>query len=189
MSDKEKIEKIFDEIFEKIFVTVVNNQVSELQILLEGIKRRKIDIKPIVNIKYDEGMTPLMIAVEKNHIEMVAYLLSQHAYINAQNDEGMTPLMMAVKNQNIDMVAYLLSHDAKIDLENKEGNTAMGIAKNNNSENIVKILKNNNNKGGKNTKSIRKKRKPLTRKIKRKPLTRKIKNPRNKKTRNKKLFM
>jgi len=187
MSENKKIKEIFDEIFKKIFVTVEENDVSELKELLDGIKSRKIDIKPIVNITYEKGMTPLMIAVEKNNIEMVAYLLSQDADINAQNDEGMTPLMMAVKNQNIDMVEYLLSHDADINAINKNSQKAMNIAKNN--ENIVKMLTNWKRNGGKNTKSIRKKRKPLTRKIKRKPLTRKIKNPRNKKTRNKKLFM
>jgi ankyrin repeat protein len=191
MSDKEKFKKIFDEIFKKIFVTVVKNQVSELQKLLEGIKSRNddIEIKPIVNIKYDEGMTPLMIAVEEKNIEMVAYLLSQDADINAQNDKRMTPLMIAVEKENIEMVTYLLSQHAKIDLKNNDGQTAMDIAKDNNSKNIVDILTNWKRNGGKNTKSIRKKRKPLTRKIKRKPLTRKIKNPRNKKTRNKKLFM
>lgn len=65
------------------------------------------------------GMTPLLIAVDKNNQPMVTYLISLGADINQPSClpaekkgsgyiDGITPLMLAARNNYVDILKYLL---------------------------------------------------------------------------------
>jgi ankyrin repeat protein len=48
-----------------------------------------------VNVKTDEGETPLFIAAEKNSLEVVKYLVEKGADINVKTNDGKTSLDVA----------------------------------------------------------------------------------------------
>ena len=58
--------------------------------------------------------TPLHLAVFKNHIDIVKYLIDHgDANIDAKDDKGWNPLLMAVSNSDIELVKYLINCDVR----------------------------------------------------------------------------
>ncbi len=63
----------------------------------------------------DEGRRPLHEAAFFGHIDMVAFLLDNGAYVDAEVQPfGHTPLMLAVQQSKYDIVAYLLKRGASL---------------------------------------------------------------------------
>lgn len=68
---------------------------------------------------YAEGYTPLHVAAEKGHLEVVKTLLENGAMVDARDKEMNTPLMLAVTNNGtLDVVKYLVEHGADIRAKN-----------------------------------------------------------------------
>ena len=64
-----------------------------------------------VNVKDNDGRTPLVWAVSKVHLDIVSFLIHNGADVNAKDNAGLTPLMIAGRHP--DVVALLKQHGAK----------------------------------------------------------------------------
>lgn len=60
--------------------------------------------------------TPLHIAVNHSHIEVVKYLLSEGANVHAKDKNGETPLHLAIKNNHYEIVNILIKTGAFLDM-------------------------------------------------------------------------
>lgn len=71
---------------------------------------------------YAAGYTPLHVAAEKGHLEVVRTLIQNGAVVDAGDKEMNTPLMLAVRNNGtLDVVKYLVEHGADIRAKNSRG--------------------------------------------------------------------
>ena len=60
--------------------------------------------------------TPLHIAVNHGHIDVVQYLLSEGANVHAKDKNGETPLHLAIKNNAKEIVCILIKAGALLDM-------------------------------------------------------------------------
>ncbi|MEN6355480.1 MAG: ankyrin repeat domain-containing protein [Armatimonadota bacterium] len=83
----------------------------------------------LVNLKDDDGATPLHHAAAKGQLAVVKLLIDNKADVNAQKKDGVTPLHVAAALGYKDVVVALL--DAKADpcAVDKKGRTPLSIAK------------------------------------------------------------
>lgn len=73
--------------------------------------KRQLEYRPdLVSSKDDEGNTPLHIAVEFGHKEVMELLLAKGADVNARDEDGWTPLHMAAAAGYKDVVELLRQH-------------------------------------------------------------------------------
>jgi ankyrin repeat protein len=63
-----------------------------------------------------EGRTPLHIAAERGHVEMVRFLVGCEARIDAADDKGWTPLMLAMEGNHEAVVEHLVESGATLTL-------------------------------------------------------------------------
>jgi ankyrin repeat protein len=66
-----------------------------------------------------DGGTPLFVACQCNHLDVVEELLERGADIHAQMVDGASPLFIAAQNGHWKMVQYLLRKGAKVDMKRK----------------------------------------------------------------------
>ena len=66
-----------------------------------------------VNIKDNNGRTPLNWAVRRRHKDVVELLIAKGADVNAKNNEGETPLSIAEEKGHTEIVELLRKHGAK----------------------------------------------------------------------------
>ncbi|KAF2983272.1 hypothetical protein EK904_013510, partial [Melospiza melodia maxima] len=59
------------------------------------------------------GFTPLYMAAQENHIEVVKYLLENGANQSTATEDGFTPLAVALQQGHNQAVAILLENDTK----------------------------------------------------------------------------
>ncbi len=70
-------------------------------------------------------LTPLMLAIYRDHEAMVAFLLTQGANVNARNGRGHTPLMMVASGGQLKLAQLLVKQGAIVDAQEEFGNTAL----------------------------------------------------------------
>ena len=68
-----------------------------------------------------DGWTPLHMAAENSHMEMVKFLAEKGAKIDAADKDYRTPLYWAALSGHIEVVKFLAEKGAKIDAANKDG--------------------------------------------------------------------
>jgi ankyrin repeat protein len=68
-----------------------------------------------------DSSTPLMAAVENNHLETAQVLIKAGANVNAMNDQGFTSLMSAAKNGNLQIAQELIKKKANVNAKNEFG--------------------------------------------------------------------
>ena len=92
--------------------------------------------------QFGDGKTPLMTAVQNNHLEIVEALLKAGADPNLPNAiNGKTPLIVAAQNGHFNIVSELLKQKKiKINAQDAKNRTALMAAVQNNHLYIVKIL-------------------------------------------------
>ena len=73
-------------------------------------KSGRYGITRMANAKSNQGSTPLHIAVDNGHIELVKILIKNGAQVNIQNEHGIRPLHIA-KYQNFRSITKLLIHN------------------------------------------------------------------------------
>ncbi|XP_042238641.1 ankyrin repeat and KH domain-containing protein 1-like [Homarus americanus] len=81
-----------------------------------------------LNLKNDNGISPLTLATKKNHPEVARILLAAGADINQQGEDGDTALMEAVFKEMQGMVEVLLQYCPDLDIFNQNRKTVTSIA-------------------------------------------------------------
>jgi ankyrin repeat protein len=81
-----------------------------------------------VNQANGYGGTPLLLAAEKGHLEIVTALLARDANVNQTNQRGDTPLLLAAEKGHLEIVTALLARDANVNQNNQYGNTPLLLA-------------------------------------------------------------
>lgn len=66
-----------------------------------------------------DGGTPLFVACQCNHEDVVAELLSRGADIHAQMIDGATPLFITAQNGHAELLKFLLSKGADANMTRK----------------------------------------------------------------------
>lgn len=81
-----------------------------------------------VNVRMDDGTTPLLVAASRGHQAIVKALLDRGADIDSRNRAGWTALMLATKQRHTPVVKLLLKKGADRQIKNRQGNTAPMLA-------------------------------------------------------------
>lgn len=87
-------------------------------------------------IRSESGATPLMIATERGHVEIIKALVlegfhtgvARKMYVNHSNDIALTPLHQAASLGNIETAAFLIEHGASCRNTDDRGNTPLILA-------------------------------------------------------------
>ena len=82
-----------------------------------------------VNLADNQGITPLMLAVQIGYVEGVEALLAARARVDVANTSGETPLMFAVHARNTDVMRVLLQAGADPDRRDNSGRSARDYAR------------------------------------------------------------
>lgn len=69
-----------------------------------------------LNLSDRSGITPLMIAAQKGHKEIVEYLIDHGADINAKTKGGFSALFNPCIQGNIDVASLLIAHGADVNV-------------------------------------------------------------------------
>jgi uncharacterized protein len=104
---------------------------DESPLMIAALKGRMDFVKKLIARGADvnkPGWTPLHYAATGGHLEIMALLLDQNAYIDAASPNGTTPLMMAAEYGSADAVKLLLDAGADPSLKNQLGLTAIDFA-------------------------------------------------------------
>jgi ankyrin repeat protein len=114
------------------FVDTVNNErVTSLLLEIDYLKMEALFVLKHgadVSFKGRRGYTtPLLLAIEKDNPEMVAFLLKHGADVNFESS-GVTPLILAIKNDNSEIVAFLLKNRANVNAVSRYGFTPLFYA-------------------------------------------------------------
>jgi ankyrin repeat protein len=94
-----------------------------------------------VNQPEDGGLTPLHLAAENCHTNVVVLLLDKGADINILANDRATPLHLAAQEGCTDAVTVLLDHSAKPNLRDDQGRTPLLRAEQWHQDGIVQLLK------------------------------------------------
>ena len=95
-----------------------------------------------VNSMFKIGWTPLMKAIITKNKEMIKTLIDAGANVNAKSsDMGFTPIMIAIGHDFVGITKILLNNGADISIKDKEGHTPLMQAKEESIPQIVKLLK------------------------------------------------
>ncbi len=127
---KGKVKQKFKDLHNEFFVFVTQGQLAELKKLLSIVD---------INMKKNDDVTPLMVAIINAKLEIAEFLVENGADINAKDSLGVTPLMLAALMQPR-MVKFLVENGADINAENNDGVTPLMLASQKDNFETVKLL-------------------------------------------------
>ena len=113
---------------------VASNQIPVALTLLNHFK-----IDP--NVRSRNNQTPLMIAANYGHLELIKILCDHGAIVNEQEDTRFSALTYAVKQDHVPIFAYLLSQGSDIRIQDANGCTLAHWAAYKNNVFMLKTLK------------------------------------------------
>ena len=93
-----------------------------------------------VNMKDDDGDTPLLIACRNGHMGVVKALLNNEADVNMKDDDRDTPLLIASRNGHMGIVKALLGKGAYVNMKDEDGDAPLLIACRNGHTDAVQAL-------------------------------------------------
>lgn len=93
-----------------------------------------------VNLRAKNGQTPLMIAANYGHLQIIKLLCDRGAEVNEQEDTRFSALLYTVKQGQIASFSYLLSQNADIHVRDANGCTVVHWAAYKNNVFLLKIL-------------------------------------------------
>ena len=125
-----------------------NSDKKELNLMeacKQGLRKRIITIfvregLDTLNETNDFGDTPLYVASQYGHTEIVSELLERGALVNKTNNDGMTPLHIASQNNHQEVVLELINSKSEINRGDNDGDTPLFMAAINGNYKICEIL-------------------------------------------------
>ncbi|KPI89947.1 hypothetical protein ABL78_0915 [Leptomonas seymouri] len=112
----------------------------------------ELGVSAIVNSEDATGLTPLLFAAGRGHLDVVRFLVEHGADLNHQSDRGQSALHRAVYRGNIDLVEYLVTASQRkngtnkaaqrrfMNLQDSHGDSALFYASMDNNEEIGSYL-------------------------------------------------
>ena len=94
----------------------------------------------VVDAKEKDGVTPLWIAAQQGHLEVMKVLLEKGAVVDAKTNDGFTPLLIAAEYGHLEVVRMLLEKGANPNSE-ALGFTPLRIAEKKGHTDIVILLR------------------------------------------------
>lgn len=79
----------------------------------------------LIDARYENGLTCLMIAAEKGLLEVAQILVAHGADLEAENSEYMTPLYIAIWEKQAKLVAYFLTQETNVNHRGFNKDTAL----------------------------------------------------------------
>jgi len=93
-----------------------------------------------VDMARADGFTPLLLAAEKGHGEVVKMLFQHSACADTAESTGATPLFMAAQNGHLRVAHLLFEHGATVDLADDDGATPLLMAAQQGNGSMVELL-------------------------------------------------
>ena len=106
----------------------------------EAVARLLLENGAGVDVKNDDGRTPLSWAAANGHSEVAKLLLQAGAEVDAEDKWGGTPLILAAMNGHSGVVELLLHAEAEVDAKDNEGWTPLISAAMNGHSWVVELL-------------------------------------------------
>ena len=94
----------------------------------------------ILDVRGDDGSTPLTITIARGDEEWTGFLISKGANVNLPGKGGDTPLILAARVGFTEAVRWLLLKQARVDMTNRSGETALIAAVQQRQLLIVRLL-------------------------------------------------
>lgn len=98
------------------------------------------DVQKALNKQSSVGWTPLLIACNRGHMELVSNLLANHARVDVFDIEGRSALHLAAEHGFLQVCDALLTNKAFINSKSRVGRTALHLAAMNGFTHLVKFL-------------------------------------------------
>ncbi|RLN51169.1 hypothetical protein BBP00_00009937 [Phytophthora kernoviae] len=89
------------------------------------------------------GWTPLIVAAQRGHFNIVTLLVENGAEVNAKTHNGRTALLLAAEEGNLEIVRLLLDSDADVNASGSDEWTPLMMAAYRGHEEIVRLLLDN----------------------------------------------
>lgn len=99
-----------------------------------------VDVQRELNRQSSIGWTPLLIACNEGHMDVVNNMLANHARVDVFDIEGRSALHLAAEHGNIQVCDALLTNKAFINSKSRVGRTALHYAALNGYKDLVKFL-------------------------------------------------
>ena len=96
-----------------------------------------------INLKFEDGLSALWIAVFNNNADMLKVLVSAGANLNIRDNTGKTVLMWCVENDRRELAQILIDGGANVNLMDKYNRTALVLAVLADKPRMVHLLVNN----------------------------------------------
>ncbi|XP_067887442.1 transient receptor potential cation channel, subfamily N, member 1 isoform X6 [Heterodontus francisci] len=115
--------------------------VGNADVLLEIVKYISSNrIQQAINKQSKNGCSPLLLAAERGHTEMVKILLLNHARVDVFDEHGKAGLHLAAENGHDQISDILLWHKAFVNAKTKLGLTPLHLGAQNGYNRLVKLL-------------------------------------------------
>uniref|UniRef100_A0A3P8Z511 Ion transport domain-containing protein n=1 Tax=Esox lucius TaxID=8010 RepID=A0A3P8Z511_ESOLU len=109
-----------------------------LQEMLDNVPSSRLQVA--VNKHSKNGWSPLLVAAERGHPEVVSILLQNQARVDVFDEEGKGALHLAAEQGHEDVADILLSHKAFVNAKTKLGLTPLHLGAQKGSAGLVKLL-------------------------------------------------
>ncbi|XP_051526903.1 transient receptor potential cation channel, subfamily N, member 1 [Myxocyprinus asiaticus] len=109
-----------------------------LQEMLSNVSTNQL--QTTINKHSKNGWSPLLLAAEQGHTEVVRVLLQNNARVDVFDEEGKAALHLAAEQGHQDIVDILLSHKAFVNAKTKLGLTPLHLSAQSGTSRLVRLL-------------------------------------------------
>lgn len=124
--------------FSPLYIGTNKNHLDGVKALLVHCKKNSIN--PDINKSDGDGSTPLYLAVQDGHADMVQLLLESGANIECEFLGGYTPLYVAAQNGHLKVIEILCQYKPNYNRLSPNGSTALYVAAQNGHMEVVSLL-------------------------------------------------